>query len=114
MEKKMVLDAIYGVSQARSSVNPVTLVQSWRRHLPDLEENVLQGFSNEEIRKSEILDMVCVMRSFENINKETLKNGYSVSVSNELLARQTLTVLPRNKREKKKRVGKIREKFMLL
>jgi hypothetical protein len=25
-----------------------------------------------------------------------------------------LTVLPRNKREKKKRVGKIREKFMLL
>jgi hypothetical protein len=28
----------------------------------------LQDFPNEEI-KSEILDMVCAMRSFENINK---------------------------------------------
>jgi hypothetical protein len=31
----------------------------------------LQGLPNEEISKSEILDMVCAMRSFENVNEET-------------------------------------------
>jgi hypothetical protein len=38
----------------------------------------LQGFLNKEICKSEILDMVYAMRSFENINEETLKNSYRV------------------------------------
>jgi hypothetical protein len=38
----------------------------------------LQGFPNEEISKSEILDMVCAVRSFEYIYKETLKNGCTV------------------------------------
>jgi hypothetical protein len=32
--------------------------------LPDPEENNMQGFPNEEISKSEILDMVCSIRSF--------------------------------------------------
>jgi hypothetical protein len=36
------------------------------------------SFPNKEIRKSEILDSVYVMRSFENINEEMLKNGYRV------------------------------------
>jgi hypothetical protein len=43
----------------------MTLVRLWRKLLPDLEGD-LQGFSNEEINKSKILDMVCAMRSFEN------------------------------------------------
>jgi hypothetical protein len=30
----------------------------------------MQGFLNEEISKSEILDMMCAMRSFENIDKK--------------------------------------------
>jgi hypothetical protein len=42
----MVLDAIYGISQAWSSVNPVMLVQSQRKLLPDIEEEDLQGFSS--------------------------------------------------------------------
>jgi hypothetical protein len=66
MEKIMVLDAIYSVSRVWSSVNPVTLVRSWRKLLPDLEE---QGFPNKKISKSEILDMVCAMRSFENVDE---------------------------------------------
>jgi hypothetical protein len=37
------------------------------------ENYVLQGFPNKEINKSEIFDMVCAMRSFENISEETLK-----------------------------------------
>jgi hypothetical protein len=37
----------------------------WRKLLPDLEEENMQGFPNEQISKSEILDMVCAMRSFE-------------------------------------------------
>jgi hypothetical protein len=74
-EKIMVLGAIYGVSHSWSSLNPVTVVRSWRKLLPDLEEDNLQGFPNEEISRSEILDMVCVMRSIENTNEETLNNG---------------------------------------
>jgi hypothetical protein len=45
-------------------------------NLPDLEENYLQCFPNEE-NKSKLLEMVCDM-SFENINEETLKFGYRV------------------------------------
>jgi hypothetical protein len=74
----MVLDPIYGVSWAWSSMNPVMLVQSWRKLLADLEEDDLHGFPNEEISKYKILDIVCAIRSSENINKETLKNGYRV------------------------------------
>jgi hypothetical protein len=59
-------------------VDSVTLLQLWRKLLPDLEEDDLQGFPNEGIGKSDILHMVFAMRSFENINEETLKNGYSV------------------------------------
>jgi hypothetical protein len=58
-------------------MNPLTLVRSWRKHLADLEADDVQGFPNKEISKSETLNMVCAMRSFENINEETLKNGYS-------------------------------------
>jgi hypothetical protein len=47
------------------------LVQLWRKLLPDLEENHLQGFPNEETSKSKILDMVCAMRSFKNVEDNT-------------------------------------------
>jgi hypothetical protein len=69
----MVLDAIYSISQAWSSVNPVTLVWSWRKLVPDLEEDDLQVFYIEEISKSEILDMVCAMRSFENVEEDNIE-----------------------------------------
>jgi hypothetical protein len=39
---------------------------------------IFQGFPNEEICKSKILDIVCAMGSFKNINRGTLKNGYRV------------------------------------
>jgi hypothetical protein len=54
-------------------VNPVTLVRSWRKLLPDLEEYDLQGFRNKEINKSENLDMVCAMRSFKSINEDNVE-----------------------------------------
>jgi hypothetical protein len=57
----MVLDAMYSISWARSSVNPAMLVLSWTKLVPDLRGNDFQGFPNEEISKSEILDMVCAM-----------------------------------------------------
>jgi hypothetical protein len=77
-KKMMTLDAVYGAPQARSSVDPVMLVLSRRKLLPDLEEDDLQGFPNDRISKSNILDMVCAKRSFENINEEMLNNGYRV------------------------------------
>jgi hypothetical protein len=52
-------------------MNPVTLVWSWRKLLPDLDD--LQSFPNEEISKSEILDMVCAMKSFENIDEDNVE-----------------------------------------
>jgi hypothetical protein len=45
-------------------MNPVMLVRSWRKLLPDL------GFHNEEINKSEILDMVFAVRSFEIVDED--------------------------------------------
>jgi hypothetical protein len=54
------------------------MVRSWRKLLPDLEDDDLQGFPDEEISKSEILDTVCAVRSFGNVDEITLKNGYRV------------------------------------
>jgi hypothetical protein len=34
---------------------------------------ILQGFPNEEISKSKILDMVCAVRSFENSNEDNVE-----------------------------------------
>jgi hypothetical protein len=68
-------DGVGGYIWNISGMNPLTLVQSWRKLLQDIEDDDLQSFPNEEISKSEILDMVCAMRSLENINVETLKNG---------------------------------------
>jgi hypothetical protein len=76
------LDAIYSVPWAKPSVNPVMLVRSWGKLLPNLQDDDLQGFHNKEISKSEIFDMVCAMTSFENFNEETLKNGYRVMCVN--------------------------------
>jgi hypothetical protein len=72
-----VLDAIYGLSLAWSSINPVKLVWIWRKLLPNLEDYDLQDLPNEEISKSET-DMVSAIWSFGNINEEMLKNDYRV------------------------------------
>jgi hypothetical protein len=69
----MVLDAIYRVSWAWSSVNPVMLVQLWRKLLPYLEEDDFKSFPNEEVSKSKILDMVCF---WKKNNEGMLKNDY--------------------------------------
>jgi hypothetical protein len=45
------------------------LLHSWRKVVPDLVKDGLQGFPNKKIIKSEILDMVC-LGSFENINED--------------------------------------------
>jgi hypothetical protein len=41
------LDAVYNISWAWSSMNLVMLIQSRRKHIPDLEQDELQGFHNE-------------------------------------------------------------------
>jgi hypothetical protein len=47
-------------------VNPVTLVRSWRKLLPGLQGDHLNGFPNEEMSTSKILDIAGAMRNFEN------------------------------------------------
>jgi hypothetical protein len=54
-------------------MNPVMLVQLSRKLLPHLEKDEWQGFPNEEIRKSEIPDMVYAMRRFENTDKDNIE-----------------------------------------
>jgi hypothetical protein len=61
-------------------VNPVTLIPSWRKLLPDLEDDDLQGFPNEEISKSEILDKVCAVRSFENVSEDNVEEWFQSDV----------------------------------
>jgi hypothetical protein len=45
----------------------VTPVRSWRKLHPHVQNGDLQGLRIEEMIKSEIVDMVCAMRSFEYI-----------------------------------------------
>jgi hypothetical protein len=53
-------------------MNLVILVLSWSKLLPNLEDD-LQGFPNEEVDNSEIIDMVCAVRNFVNINEDNIK-----------------------------------------
>jgi hypothetical protein len=78
-------------------MNPVTLIWSWRKLLPDLEEYDLQGFPNEKISKYEILDMACAMRSSENVDKDNKENWAFSTWKTEIL----VTMLW-NKREKRR------------
>jgi hypothetical protein len=50
-------------------VNQLTLAQLWTKLLLHLEAGDLLDFLNKEISRSKILDMLCNMRSFENIDK---------------------------------------------
>jgi hypothetical protein len=59
-----VLDAIYSVSWTRSPVKPVMMVSSCGKLTSGLQENDLQGFPNEEVCKSQIIDKVYAMKRF--------------------------------------------------
>jgi hypothetical protein len=48
----------------------------WRKLPPHLDEDDLQSLHNEETRKSEVLDMVCTLRTLKALMKITLKKGY--------------------------------------
>lgn len=67
MGKKFVLGAVLNISWSCSSMNSVALVWSWRKLFPDLD-----GFqaSNEEISKSEILDIVYAMSILNTLTKK--------------------------------------------
>jgi hypothetical protein len=52
------LGVVYSIYWAWSYMNPVILAWSWRKLLSVLEGGDLQGVSNEEMNKSELLDMV--------------------------------------------------------
>jgi hypothetical protein len=71
-------DAIHEKPQAIYSMSTLTLFQSLKTLLPDLDDDDLHGFPYEAISKSKIVDMMCAMTSFQNINEETLKNGYII------------------------------------
>jgi hypothetical protein len=53
-------------------LTPLSLVWSWRKLFPDLDDD-LQHFPNEENRKSEILDMLYAMSSFERLDKDDVE-----------------------------------------
>jgi hypothetical protein len=83
------------------------------KFLPNL-LNDLQGFANEEITKSKILDVLCTVRSFENINKD-LVDEWLQSVACKLgLQHMTNTYsdgvaanLQNKRKEKKKKVRRM-------
>jgi len=51
-------------------VSPVALVLSWKQLLPHIEHSDLQGTYNEEILVSEILDVACDVRSYDNNSEQ--------------------------------------------
>jgi hypothetical protein len=93
-----VLAAIFGLSQAWSSINPVTLVQSWRKFLPDLEYG-LQGFPNKEISKSKILDMVCAMKSCENVYVSDAEEWLQSNVCERVFQHMTVNIADATKQK---------------
>jgi hypothetical protein len=66
---------IYGICWAWSSVNPVMLVHSGRKHLPDLEDD-LQGFPNEENRKFKILTQCALSNIEEWLQSDVCELGF--------------------------------------
>lgn len=83
------------ISCVWSSINPVMLVWSWKKLLPDPEDNDLKGVCNTEINNSEILDMVCATRSFENTeynNKEWHKSDVCKVGFQNMADQQTLSM----------------------
>jgi hypothetical protein len=54
------------MSEALSSVKPRTLVCTFKKLFPDLEEDP-RKFSNDKVNNSEIFDLVNVVKWFENI-----------------------------------------------
>jgi hypothetical protein len=61
------LDTIYGVSRVQPSLNQIVLVLSMKTLVTDLKGDDLQGLPTEEIRKSQILDIVSTTRRFVNV-----------------------------------------------
>jgi hypothetical protein len=69
-------------------MNPVILVQSWRKHHPDQEENDLPGFPNDEIGKYDILNMACAM-NFENTNEDNTEERLQSDVCERCFQQKT-------------------------
>jgi hypothetical protein len=50
------------------------LVHSWRKLFSDLEADDFQDFTNEEVKKSELIDLVDVSKEFENTDDENIED----------------------------------------
>ena len=78
--------------------SPVALVLSWKQLLPDVEHSDLQGLCNGEIHVSEVCDMACDSRSFENSSEQKSKlplmGYYAVSSGGFLLRFQENLMVP--------------------
>lgn len=72
-KKLTVLDAIHGIFKAWADVKPQTLVRSWRKLLPDLEENDFNGFPDDDSSTTEIMTMVKVLQGFENVDEVNVR-----------------------------------------
>jgi hypothetical protein len=49
-----------------------------RKFVPDLENDNLQGFINDELNKFKFLDTMCAVRSFRNVDKDNIKERLKV------------------------------------
>lgn len=63
----MVMDAVYDAFWTWSSLTPVIPFKSWRKLVPCLED--LHGCPNEGMIKSRVLDMMCAVKSFQNLER---------------------------------------------
>jgi hypothetical protein len=61
----------------------VMLVQSWRKLLPDLQNEDLQGFHSKQISISEILDTVVYYDQFWNLRAGEWLQGKQMVLLNE-------------------------------
>ena len=77
-KKLTILDAIHGISDAWQEVKPHTLVRSWRKILPDIEESDFQAFSDEEITTAQIMNLATGLNGFEDVDEENLNEWLKI------------------------------------
>jgi hypothetical protein len=72
-KKLFAVNTLIGMSYSWFLVKPVALVEFLRKFVSALLEDDFQGFFNKDVNRSEISNLMSVLKGFENISDENLE-----------------------------------------
>lgn len=73
-----VLDAIYGVAKAWEMVKPTTISKSWKKIIPEIEEEDLLGFEDTPFSASNLASALKDAPDCENVDSENIEEWFAV------------------------------------